>query len=216
MDRKNESPQSRLDLADSASPNLQAGRGQTRCSANSVGRGSRGAKCHQAAILLNRKGAKQSTAVLVRMNRRALSWVNVRLLPRFDPARKSLTAASTQQAVSEPRSSKASLRRQLRRLGSSGASKSIRIRKTENSAARASARAATHSKELNMADAPVVHIGENSPEKIAYMLMERIADLEGRSLFRRSDARENADREYILSTYSECLLAAKQAYFARR
>lgn len=67
-----------------------------------------------------------------------------------------------------------------------------------------------------MADAPIVHIGENSPEKIAYMLMERIADLEGKSLYRRSDSRETADRDYILSTYSECLLAAKQGYFSKR
>jgi len=54
---------------------------------------------------------------------------------------------------------------------------------------------------------PVVHIGENSPEHVAWRLMRLIADLERRSVkFGTGNA---ADRNYILDTYAECLEAAQ-------
>ena len=62
-----------------------------------------------------------------------------------------------------------------------------------------------------MADETVVHIGENSPEHIAYRLLEDVARVEGRSFYARigQDA-EAADRDYILDTYAECLRAVGQ------
>jgi hypothetical protein len=53
-----------------------------------------------------------------------------------------------------------------------------------------------------MADAPEVHIGENSAEQVAFNLMKLIADVEGKALFADSNA---ADREWILRTYSQCI-----------
>ncbi len=50
-----------------------------------------------------------------------------------------------------------------------------------------------------MADAPVVHIGENSREEVAYKLMLRIFKEE-------KDAKK--DRASILDLYAECLSAA--------
>lgn len=61
-----------------------------------------------------------------------------------------------------------------------------------------------------MADAPVVHIGENSPEKIAYKLLENVASVERKALH-HTEHREYtvADRKWILDTYAECLEAVK-------
>jgi len=69
-----------------------------------------------------------------------------------------------------------------------------------------------------MADAPVVHIGENSPEKVAFDLMERIAVVEGRAFSMASAGSpfspgwQAADRKWILSTYGQCLLVVKDPY----
>lgn len=52
-----------------------------------------------------------------------------------------------------------------------------------------------------MADQPVVHIGENSPEKIALTLMKTILH----SIEKRSS--EDLDRKTYLDTYAECLAA---------
>lgn len=51
-----------------------------------------------------------------------------------------------------------------------------------------------------MADAPVVHIGENSPEYVAYKLMNDILRLE---------KHQTISRKLLLDTYSECIEAAK-------
>jgi hypothetical protein len=59
-----------------------------------------------------------------------------------------------------------------------------------------------------MADQTVVHIGENSPEKVAYDLMRNIAINEGRS-FNGPGSPNLADRKWILDTYAECLLAIR-------
>ena len=59
-----------------------------------------------------------------------------------------------------------------------------------------------------MADETVVHIGENSPEHIAYRLLEDVARVEGRSFYTRTGQDSDAaDRKYILDTYAECLSA---------
>ncbi len=50
-----------------------------------------------------------------------------------------------------------------------------------------------------MADIPVVHIGENSPEFIAYRLMRDIVRLE----------KGAGDRKKLLDTYAECLRTVK-------
>jgi hypothetical protein len=61
-----------------------------------------------------------------------------------------------------------------------------------------------------MADAPVVHIGENSPEYVALKLAEVVARIEGKSLYIDAQQREKtADRKWLLDTYAECLNAVK-------
>ena len=56
-----------------------------------------------------------------------------------------------------------------------------------------------------MADAPpVVHIGENSPEQVAYRLMK---DILGYDKAPSSDA--NVVRKHILDLYAECLVAVR-------
>lgn len=54
-----------------------------------------------------------------------------------------------------------------------------------------------------MSDKPVVHIGENSPEHVAYELTQRI--------FTRIEQRnyEDITRKEFLDTYAECLHAVR-------
>jgi hypothetical protein len=52
-----------------------------------------------------------------------------------------------------------------------------------------------------MADKPVVHIGENSPEHVAYQLMQAVL---------QAEAPQKPSRQLILDTYAECLLAVTQ------
>lgn len=59
-----------------------------------------------------------------------------------------------------------------------------------------------------MTDAPIVHIGENSPEHVAFKLMEKIASSEARVFHDRPNGTQQlADRAWILATYQECLVA---------
>jgi hypothetical protein len=54
--------------------------------------------------------------------------------------------------------------------------------------------------------APVVHIGENSPQQIAYKLLLLIAAKEGKLLDEPSGGgHATADRKWLLDTYAECL-----------
>ncbi len=57
-----------------------------------------------------------------------------------------------------------------------------------------------------MADGATVHIGENSPEHVACKLLLDIASCEGKTLHSGTHA---ADRNYILTTYQQCLRVAK-------
>ncbi len=61
-----------------------------------------------------------------------------------------------------------------------------------------------------MADLPVSRAVENTPEYIAYLLMERVADLEGVALSREGKDKL-ASRKWLLDTYAECLDAARGA-----
>lgn len=58
-----------------------------------------------------------------------------------------------------------------------------------------------------MADQAVVHIGENSPEQVAYRLTRDIMIAENRQLGEGGKAR--VDRKWLLDTYGECLQAVK-------
>jgi hypothetical protein len=61
-----------------------------------------------------------------------------------------------------------------------------------------------------MADAPVVHIGENSPEEVAYKLFQHIQSVEKMSLSAEPGGNwKRADRKWILDTYAECLAAIR-------
>lgn len=62
-----------------------------------------------------------------------------------------------------------------------------------------------------MADAPVVHIGEHSPEWVAFKLMERIAAAEKVSLFASPPGTRPATREWIIRTYIQCIDATRGA-----
>ena len=56
----------------------------------------------------------------------------------------------------------------------------------------------------------VVHIGENSPEKVAFILMERVLGVEQKVFHNNpSSGWTTATREEILDTYSECLEAVR-------
>ena len=67
-----------------------------------------------------------------------------------------------------------------------------------------------------MADQPVVHIGENSLEQVAYKLIDNIARIEGKVTHRNpGDGKETASREWILDTYAECLRAVKDPFTSR-
>lgn len=61
-----------------------------------------------------------------------------------------------------------------------------------------------------MADLPVSTASENTPEHVAYLLLERIADLEGVALA-RGGKDKLASRKWLLDTYAECLDAARGA-----
>jgi hypothetical protein len=55
-----------------------------------------------------------------------------------------------------------------------------------------------------MVDQPAFQVGENSPEYVAFRLLERIAMVENRGF-----NAGGADRNWILDTYAECLLVVQ-------
>jgi len=64
-----------------------------------------------------------------------------------------------------------------------------------------------------MADNTVVHIGENSPEQVALKLLEKVAAVEGKAFHRNPTEATTADREWILSTYAQCLDTIRRAHY---
>ncbi len=58
-----------------------------------------------------------------------------------------------------------------------------------------------------MADAvPVVHIGENSPEEIAFKLLHLVGKAQQKGL---TSVIPSTDKTWILDTYAECLFAVR-------
>lgn len=60
-----------------------------------------------------------------------------------------------------------------------------------------------------MAENNHVHIGENSPEYVAYKLMRDISRAENISL---EGVNVNSNREWIISTYKECLRVVRNPF----
>jgi hypothetical protein len=60
-----------------------------------------------------------------------------------------------------------------------------------------------------MADKDDVHIGENSPEKVALVLLGAIAAAEKKFLWKISPSGSAPEKKWILDTYKECLMAVK-------
>lgn len=63
-----------------------------------------------------------------------------------------------------------------------------------------------------MSDKAVVHIGENSPEQVAFNLMRVIAHSEGLALAHSMGGTKLPDRNWLLDTYAECLLTVRDPY----
>ncbi len=53
------------------------------------------------------------------------------------------------------------------------------------------------------------HMGPNSPEKVAFDLMERVAFIEGKRIGRDQEYRAQTDRTWLLDVYADCLEAAQ-------
>ena len=61
-----------------------------------------------------------------------------------------------------------------------------------------------------MADSKtVLNIGDNSPEGVAYKLLELIAHAEGKKL---NSGDPKPDKDWILNTYAQCLQAATRPF----
>ena len=58
-----------------------------------------------------------------------------------------------------------------------------------------------------MAENPIVHISENSPEEVAYKLLQLVADVENRE--RYGHGSNPVDREWVLRTYAQCIRAVR-------
>jgi hypothetical protein len=60
-----------------------------------------------------------------------------------------------------------------------------------------------------MADAPVVHIGENSPEHVAFALMNKVFAAEGKG----GASGKAISRSDILSTYAQCVVVVRSGNY---
>ena len=69
---------------------------------------------------------------------------------------------------------------------------------------------------MAMADTPIVHIGENSPEGIAYKLLVTIASNEKKMLVSTGATPATANRKWLLDTYAECILAVRNPGSSRK
>jgi hypothetical protein len=59
-----------------------------------------------------------------------------------------------------------------------------------------------------------LHVDENSPEHIAFKLMEAIADNEDKGIGRSYGGSATADRDWILSTYAQCIRTVKRGTYS--
>ncbi|GES47130.1 hypothetical protein RsS62_63820 [Rhizobium dioscoreae] len=67
-----------------------------------------------------------------------------------------------------------------------------------------------------MADKSDVHIGENSPEQVAFKLFEMVASVEKKVTFGGGHLQSGwspADKNYILTTYGECLSTVRNGWY---
>jgi len=62
-----------------------------------------------------------------------------------------------------------------------------------------------------MSDAPVVHIGENSPEEVAYKLLLLVARADKTPLFGGTGA-AFPTHKWILDTYAECIKTVRNPH----
>jgi hypothetical protein len=62
-----------------------------------------------------------------------------------------------------------------------------------------------------MSDPSILHYGEGSPEMIAYKLLLDVMKVENRTVASNdaSGPYTPADRQYLLNTYHECLMAVR-------
>jgi len=63
-----------------------------------------------------------------------------------------------------------------------------------------------------MSDTTILHTGENSPQYIAFRLLQEVAYAEKKELWKGASAAEKPDRKWILDTYSECLTAVQHPH----
>ena len=67
---------------------------------------------------------------------------------------------------------------------------------------------------MKMADqASVVHIGENSPEEVAFKLLKEVAAAEGMSMY-AGPGGQKPTRAWLLQTYGDCLRAVRNPTMA--
>ena len=60
-----------------------------------------------------------------------------------------------------------------------------------------------------MADTTTVHTSENSPEHVAWKLFLEVANAEGKDVWAGAGKATKPDRQYILDTYAECIMAVR-------
>lgn len=64
-----------------------------------------------------------------------------------------------------------------------------------------------------MAENTTVHIGENSPEQVAYRLLQDVLHMEKKTTLPHMASRDSGgtltDRKYLLDAYAECLIAVR-------
>jgi hypothetical protein len=60
-----------------------------------------------------------------------------------------------------------------------------------------------------MSESTTVHMGENSPEHVAFRLMTLIGNCEGKNFNRNASTGNLADRDWVLRTYAKCLYTVK-------
>ncbi|MGD9536426.1 MAG: hypothetical protein AB7P52_09595 [Alphaproteobacteria bacterium] len=65
-----------------------------------------------------------------------------------------------------------------------------------------------------MADRPIVHLGKNSPEQVAWRLMQTIMQAEAKTanpLIAKDGGEELVDRRYLIGLYRDCLQTVRNA-----
>ena len=61
--------------------------------------------------------------------------------------------------------------------------------------------------------AAVIHTGENSPEYVAWRLFLEVAKAEGKILNSAPNRDNPATREWLLTTFGECITTVRHGYY---